>query len=59
MMDAGLIEEAGPSARRTANDERRRYYRLTRLGRQVAKAEARRLAALVAVARDKALLTDR
>ena len=29
------------------------------LKRQVAKAEARRLAALVAVARDKALLTDR
>jgi hypothetical protein len=29
------------------------------MGRQVAKAEARRLAALVAVARDKALLTDR
>ena len=58
MMDAGLIEEAGPS-RDSMNDGRRRYYRLTRLGRVVAKAEARRLAALVAVARDKALLTDR
>jgi DNA-binding PadR family transcriptional regulator len=59
MMDAELIEEAGSAARRTAEDQRRRYYRLTRLGRLVARAEARRLAALVAVARDKALLTDR
>jgi DNA-binding PadR family transcriptional regulator len=41
------------------NHERRRYYRLTALGRQVAKAEARRLASLVAVARDKALLSNR
>ena len=59
MVDAGLIEEAAPSARKGAEDQRRRYYRLTRFGRLVAKAEARRLAALVAVARDKALLTDR
>lgn len=59
MVDAGLIEEAESSSRKSAEDHRRRYYRLTRIGRQVAKAEARRLAALVAVARDKALLTDR
>lgn len=58
MRDAGLIEEA---VRDRAGDaaDRRRYYRLTRLGRQTARAEARRLADLVAVARDKALLTGR
>jgi len=60
LLDAGLIEEGKPAAsRKGADDERRRYYRLTRIGRLVAKAEARRLASLVAVARDKALLTDR
>jgi DNA-binding PadR family transcriptional regulator len=37
-------------------DERRRFYRLTPLGRRVAEAEARRLADLVTLARDKALL---
>ena len=59
MLDAGLIQEGAGSGRKRADDERRRYYRLTGLGREVAKAEARRLAALVAVARDKALLSNR
>lgn len=49
MLGAGLIEE-----RRA--DERRRFYRLTPLGRDVARLEAERLAALVHVARAKALL---
>jgi DNA-binding PadR family transcriptional regulator len=42
MLDESLIEEA---ERRPAgkDDERRRYYRITRLGRQVALAEAARL----------------
>ncbi|MBC7883048.1 MAG: helix-turn-helix transcriptional regulator [Anaerolineae bacterium] len=38
------------------NEERRRYYELTRLGRQVTAAEAERLAQLVEVARSKSLL---
>jgi DNA-binding PadR family transcriptional regulator len=59
MLDASLIEEGGGSGRKRGDDERRRYYRLTALGRQVARAEARRLAALVAVAKDKALLSGR
>jgi len=46
----GLIEEE-PSG-----DARRRYYRLTARGRDVARAEARRLATLVGVARGKRLL---
>src|SRR4051812_25273829 len=54
MIDAGLIEE---SMRRAADDdERRRYYRLTPLGRRVLEAEVARLAAVVAIARDKNLL---
>jgi DNA-binding PadR family transcriptional regulator len=38
MMRAGLIEETG-----TTDDERRRYYRLTRFGRRVLNAELLRL----------------
>jgi len=48
MVDDGLIEE---SFKRGADDERRRYYRLTRFGRAVAAAEAERLAALLHHAR--------
>jgi len=49
MLDEGLIEE---SFRRAASDdERRRYYRLTKFGRTVAAAEAERLAALLHHAR--------
>jgi len=56
MLADGLIEErdARPSPRE--DDERRRYYGLTSLGRAVASAEARRLAALVRQARQKRLL---
>ena len=48
ILDEGLIEE---SFGRAADDERRRYYRLTRFGRAVAAAEAERLAALLHHAR--------
>jgi DNA-binding PadR family transcriptional regulator len=40
-------------------DERRRYYRLTERGRAIARAEAERLDALVAVARERRLLPAR
>ena len=49
MVAAGLVEERDA-------DERRRYYGLTPFGRDVARAEARRLHQLVDIARDKALL---
>ena len=39
------------------HDPRRRYYGLTDLGREVAAAEAQRLAGLLGVARDRRLLT--
>lgn len=51
MLAAGLIEEAEERPDPTLDDERRRYYRLTAFGRQVALAETRRLERLVAMAR--------
>lgn len=50
MLEEGLIEESFGRAAPT-NDERRRYYRLTRFGRAVAAAEADRLSALLHHAR--------
>jgi DNA-binding PadR family transcriptional regulator len=54
MLEQGLIIEV--SARQLTelppvNDERRRYYRITPFGRSVAKAEARRLAQMLKLAR--------
>ncbi len=56
LLDSGLIEERDPPLEET--DERRRYYRLTRLGRRVAVAEARRLESQVGAARDLGLLGE-
>lgn len=50
MLGDGLIVEADERPDPTLDDERRRYYRLTTFGRQVAVAETRRLARAVAVA---------
>lgn len=55
LLDGGLIEEAPAPA---DADPRRRYVRLTGLGRAVARAEARRLAGLVAEAARHRLLTE-
>jgi DNA-binding PadR family transcriptional regulator len=57
MLASALIEEAEERPDPTMNDERRRYYRLTALGMKVASAESERLAAVVAVARQKHVLT--
>ena len=57
MLASGLIDEHSPRRRSGADDERRRYYRLTALGRAVASAEAARLQELVRRARRKRLLT--
>jgi len=48
MLDAELIEES-PGRHAEGDDERRRYYRLTGLGRRVLDAESRRLEDLVRV----------
>jgi DNA-binding PadR family transcriptional regulator len=52
----GLVEEAGERAD-SPGDERRRYYRLSTLGRAVARAEARRLVSAVRLARDLRLIS--
>lgn len=56
MLATGLIEESAERPDPALDDERRRYYRLTPFGQQVAAAEAQRLARLVEFARQKALL---
>ncbi len=54
----GLIEESDERPDSDLDDQRRRYYRLTALGRSVAAAEVRRLDAMVASARPWALTPD-
>ncbi len=56
LLEAGLIEELEERPDRAHDDERRRYYRLTRRGLEVARAEARRLEAQVEAARQRRLL---
>jgi DNA-binding PadR family transcriptional regulator len=59
LLEQGLIEELAERPDPHHDDERRRYYRLTRLGRDVAKAEARRLERLLGDARATGLLPRR
>ena len=51
MLEQGLIIEVSSRPARQMDDERRRYYRITPFGRTVAKAEARRLAQMLKLAR--------
>jgi DNA-binding PadR family transcriptional regulator len=51
MLEAGLITETRNRPAPEMDDERRRYYRLTPLGRGVAEAEAGRLRDLLKMAR--------
>ena len=59
MLNDGLIEELDERPDPELDDERRRYYRLSDLGRRVAVAEAERLERLVKSARSKKLLSAR
>lgn len=56
LLDDGLVEELDERPDPGLDDERRRYYRMTTLGREVARAEARRLQDQVAHARARRLL---
>jgi DNA-binding PadR family transcriptional regulator len=56
MVDGGLIEETRQRPVGERDDPRRRYYRITRRGREAARAEAARLERLTAMAREKRLL---
>ena len=51
LLESGLIEDAD-------GDHRRRYYRITRMGRRVLKTEAGRLAGLVDLIRARRLLPE-
>jgi DNA-binding PadR family transcriptional regulator len=59
LLDDGLIEELDERPDPELDDERRRYYQLSALGRDVAEAEAARLEAQVRAARSARLLTKR
>src|SRR4051812_31777736 len=56
MVASRLIEESDERPDPDIDDERRRYYRITALGRKAAIAEARRMERLVGIARAKRLL---
>lgn len=55
LLESGLIEESDERPDPALDDERRRYYRLTLLGEQIAQAEVKRLARLLNVAAAKRL----
>jgi DNA-binding PadR family transcriptional regulator len=59
LLEQGLIEELAERPDPENHDERRRYYRLTKLGRAVALAEARRMERLLSDARATGLLPRR
>ena len=59
MLASGLIEESDERPDPELDDERRRYYRLTPFGQQVASAEAQRLLHLVREAQLRQLLGAR
>jgi DNA-binding PadR family transcriptional regulator len=57
LLDGKLLEESDERPDAEMDDERRRYYRLTKLGRRVMQAEAGRYARLVKAAQACGLLT--
>src|SRR5215470_18742952 len=59
MLEQGLLAETRERPDPEEDDERRRYYRITPLGSAVARAEARRLADLVRMARARGLAPER
>ena len=58
MLEQGLIGEVRQRPAPEHDDERRRYYRITPFGTAVAKAEARRLADMLKLARARGLAPE-
>jgi DNA-binding PadR family transcriptional regulator len=58
MLEQGLIAELRERPAPELDDERRRYYRITPFGRAAARAEARRLAQMLRLARARGLAPD-
>lgn len=56
LIEGGLIEESDERPDPELDDERRRYYRLTELGGQIARAEVERLSKTVNLAQAKRLV---
>jgi DNA-binding PadR family transcriptional regulator len=56
MLSAGLVEESDERPDPELDDERRRYYRISALGRRVSRLEAQRLESAVQAARMKRVL---
>ena len=59
MLEQGLIVETRDRPAPEEDDERRRYYRITKFGEAVARAEARRLTQLVRFARQSGFATGK
>ena len=59
MLEQGLLIETRERPAPEDDDERRRYYRITPFGAEVARAEARRLAHLVKMARASGFVVGR
>ena len=59
MLEQGLIVEKRQRPAPELDDERRRYYRITPFGKAVARAEARRLAQMVRIARASGIAPDK
>lgn len=59
MLEQGLLIETRSRPEPDEDDERRRYYRITKFGHEVATAEARRLTHLVRLARAGGIATGR
>jgi DNA-binding PadR family transcriptional regulator len=59
MLEQGLLEETRERPAPELDDERRRYYRITKFGNAVARAETERLAQLVKLARAHGFVTGR
>jgi DNA-binding PadR family transcriptional regulator len=56
LLESGLVDEGAERADPETGDERRRFYRLSKFGLSVARAEANRMDAVVRVARKKKLI---
>jgi DNA-binding PadR family transcriptional regulator len=59
MLEQGLLTETSERPAPELDDERRRYYRITPFGRDVARAEVSRLAGLVRLARASGFVPER
>ena len=59
LLEDGMVDHAGDPAGEGGSDQRRKYYRITPLGRDVAALEGLRLAEMLDGARRRRLVPDR